>query len=151
MLEVQVQQEYDVPAEKVWALTGEFGGLKAWLPGIVNCRVEGEGAWDQGGNAVRLVELMDGSVTKEALESRDEAGRRYNYSIREAKGFDRNGEYRAEFEVVALGADRCKILWGARFTLPAAVPVEKSDKAKQRVEQMYQFFLNNLVNVLKTE
>ncbi|HET8707913.1 MAG TPA: SRPBCC family protein [Pseudomonadales bacterium] len=150
MLEAQVEQEFDASAETVWALTGPFGGLKAWLPGVVDCRVEGSGAWDQGGNAVRLVELMDGSVTKESLLSLDERQYRYRYGILEAKGFDRNSEYQAEFVVVPLGVDRCKVCWGARFTLPASIPAEKAQKAQQRVQQMYQFFLNHLVGLIKS-
>ena len=148
MLEIQVQNQYNHPADKVWALTGNFAGLKAWLPGVMACRVEGEGAKDVGGNAVRIVDLMDGSVTKESLESLDEKNRSYSYAIIEAKGFDSSSEYIAHFKVIPLDANRCEVQWGARFRLPDSIPVEKSERAKQRIQQMYQLFLTNLESVL---
>lgn len=151
MLEAQAEYEFDAPAEKIWALTGNFGGLQAWLPGVVDCRVEGAGAWDEGGNAVRLVQLMDGSVTKEALRSLDAAAYRYAYSILEAKGFDQNGEYLATYSVEPVAGGKSKVIWNAKFTLPAGLPADKSEKAIQRVQNMYLFFLKNLAESLNAE
>lgn len=148
MLTFAVQQEYAHSADKVWAITGEFGGLKDWLPGILACRVEGSGAADAGGNAVRIVDVFDGSVTKERLEKFDAAQRTYSYSILEAKGFDASSEYLATFTVTALDAGRCRIDWGASFKLPASIPAEKGERAKQRVAQMYSMCLQNLETVL---
>ena len=44
MEEVTVRQTFPHAAAKVWQITGDFGGLKNWLPGVVSCTVQGEGA-----------------------------------------------------------------------------------------------------------
>ena len=148
MLQIAVQQEYGHSANKVWAITGEFGGLKNWLPGIDACRVEGHGAADKGGNAVRIVDVFDGSVTKERLESFDAVNHTYSYSIIEAKGLDASNEYYATFTVTPLGDNRCRVDWSARFKLPVSVLPEKAERAKQKIAQMYTMCLQNLQAVL---
>jgi len=148
MLTFEVQQDYAHSADKVWAITGNFGGLKEWLPGILACRVEGSGAADTGGDAVRIVDVFDGSVTKERLEAFDAARRTYSYSILEAKGFDASSEYFATFTVTPLDANSCRINWGASFKLPASIPAEKGERARQKVAQMYTMCLQHLEGVL---
>jgi hypothetical protein len=148
MLEFEVEKEYAFPAEVVWRLAGDFGGLQAWMPGVLACRVVGEGAADQGGNAERIVDVFDGSVTRERLEVFDEAGRSYRYSILEARGFDGSSEYFADFSVTALDAGRCVVRWGARFGLPAGIPAEKGPRAAQRAADLYRLCLQNLDVVL---
>lgn len=148
MLEFEVEHEYDFSAEKVWAVAGDFGGLKAWMPGVLACRVEGSGAADKGGDAVRIVDVFDGSVTIERLNSLDDQTMTYGYSILEAKGFDPSCEYHAVFRVVPLEGGRSKACWGARFTLPASIPPEKGEKAKGKAAQLYSLCLMNLQSVL---
>lgn len=149
MLTFETEREFSHSADKVWAITGDFGGLKNWLPGILACRVEGQGAASAGGNAVRIVDVFDGSVTRERLEDFDAAKRTYSYSILEAKGFDASSEYLATFTVTPLDDNRCRINWGARFKLPASVPPEKGERAKQKVAQMYAMCLQHLEGVLE--
>ncbi len=151
MHSIQVTHEFSCPADTLWQITGDFGGLKAWLPGVVACNVAGEGAKDNGGNAVRTVQLMDGSVTRESLDSVDAEARRYVYSVLEAKGFDANSQFQATFQVLARDGGRCAVVWSAAFTLPANLPVEKVNKARSRIEQMYQFFLQHLQTMLNAD
>lgn len=151
MHSIQVTHEFACPADTLWQLTSVFGGLKAWLPGVVACSVVGEGAKDNGGNAVRTVQLMDGSVTRESLDSIDAEARRYVYSVLEAKGFDANSRFQATFQVLARDRGHCAVVWSAEFTLPASLPVEKVTKACSRIEQMYQFFLQHLQTVLAAD
>ncbi|HVL00540.1 MAG TPA: SRPBCC family protein [Dongiaceae bacterium] len=148
MLETQVEMELDAPATLVWKLTGDFGGLRDWLPGVVDCWVEGEGAQEDGGNAIRVVEMSNGAITKEALIALDESRYSYRYAIIEAKGFGKDNAFQAHFTVLPLSDDRCKVVWGARFTLPADVPADASEKARQRVQQMYRLFLQHLASLL---
>lgn len=151
MYSIQVTHEFACPADTLWQLTSDFGGLKAWLPGVIACSVAGEGAKDNGGNAVRTVQLMDGSVTRESLDRVDAEARCYVYSVLEAKGFDASSRFQATFQVFARGEGQCAVVWGAEFTLPANLPVEKAAKACSRIEQMYQFFLQHLQTVLVTD
>jgi len=34
--------DIDRPADDVWKVVRDFGGLAAWMPGIDSCRVEGD-------------------------------------------------------------------------------------------------------------
>ena len=58
-------------ADDVWKLTGDFGGLADWMPGIEKCTVEGD---------VRTID-MNGMQIGEQLVSRDDATRTIVYSI----------------------------------------------------------------------
>jgi len=148
MQQVEVRRRFSYPAQKVWDLTGNFGGLKDWLPGVVDCQVGGAGACDQGGNAIRSVTLMDGSVTRESLESLNEDAMSYRYAIREAKGFDKDSHYVGQFRVEACGDDACEIIWQAEYSVPASLPPEKLQKFNDKVQNMYGFFLLHLESVL---
>ena len=149
MQQVEVRRSFAHPAQKVWDLTGDFGGLKNWLPGVTDCQVAGSGARDQGGNATRAVHIMDGSVTRESLESFDDQAMSYRYGILEAKGFDSNSSYFGTFTVVPQGDAGCEIVWRAEYTVPAELPPEKVQKLKDKVQAMYGFFLLHLETVLK--
>ncbi len=59
------------PADDVWAVIGDFGGIGDWMPGIESCRVEGED---------RILE-MTGMVITERLVSKDDSARVLTYSI----------------------------------------------------------------------
>ncbi|MCG8313938.1 MAG: SRPBCC family protein [Pseudomonadales bacterium] len=146
---VEVQQDYPFPAEHVWHLTGEFSGLGKWLPGVTCCEVTGAGARDAGGNAERRVTLADGSVTRESLETLDDNQYAYSYRILEAKGFDPDSVYIGRFRIESLTEEQCRIHWSAEFTVPEQLPVAKINKIRDRVTQMYQFFLAHLNTVLK--
>lgn len=144
MQQVEVRHSFNHSADTLWQLTGDFAGLQHWLPGITSCTVEGNGPCDQGGNAVRSVQLMDGSVTRESLESFDPANRHYRYAILSAKGFDPAQTYIGTFHVIPTGDNRCDIHWQANFTLPADLPADKVDKACDKIRNMYAFFLQQL-------
>lgn len=143
-LSVEVSREYDHDADRVWAITGDFGGLKAWLPGILACRVEGAGV----GQAVRIVDVFDGSVTRERLAALDDTARSYSYDLLEAKGIDASANYRATFTVTPLAGDRCRIDWVAGFDVPEGFPADKAERARQKVAQMYGMCLQYLDGVL---
>lgn len=146
-LQIDVHREYAHSADAVWKITGDFGGLKDWLPGILACRVEGSGAIDNGGNAVRIVDVFDGSVTRESLQSFDNTKRTYTYNLLEAKGIDASAEYQATFTVTPT-ATGCRVDWVAGFTVPDNFPPEKAERAKQRIHQMYSMCLQHLEGLL---
>lgn len=149
MLEtVQVSHAYPHPAAMVWQLTGDFAGLKNWLPGVVQCTVTGSGPRAEGGDAERSVEMLDGSVTREALERFSETDMRYEYSILAAKGFRHDQEFSAQFRVQATAEDQCEVHWGATFSLPDHLTPDQIARARERVTQMYRFFLSHLATLL---
>jgi carbon monoxide dehydrogenase subunit G len=63
--------DIDGSPEAVWALTGDFGGIADWMPGMESCRVEGEN---------RILDTM-GMVITEKLIARDDATRTITYGI----------------------------------------------------------------------
>jgi carbon monoxide dehydrogenase subunit G len=63
--------DIDAPAEQVWTVVGDFGGIASWMPGIESCRVEGD---------LRIIETM-GMTISERLVAKDDDGRKLTYSI----------------------------------------------------------------------
>jgi Polyketide cyclase / dehydrase and lipid transport/Domain of unknown function (DUF4331) len=61
------------PPPKVWALVGRFGG--EWHPLIAKVQLTGTGV-----GQLRTIELVDGKVVIERLDSMDNAGRFYRYT-----------------------------------------------------------------------
>jgi carbon monoxide dehydrogenase subunit G len=57
--------------DDVWKVTGDFGGLAGWMPGIESCTVDGD---------VRTID-MSGMQIGERLVRRDDAARVIVYSI----------------------------------------------------------------------
>jgi carbon monoxide dehydrogenase subunit G len=60
--------------DDVWKLVREFGGLEQWMPGVETCVVDGD---------VRTIGMM-GFEVKEELRERDDAARRFSYSLVES-------------------------------------------------------------------
>lgn len=73
---VQKQVEINAPADKVWAVVGNFQDM-SWLP--VVAKTEGAGGNDK--DATRKLTLKDGGVVEEKLEQYDAAGLTYHYVI----------------------------------------------------------------------
>jgi carbon monoxide dehydrogenase subunit G len=67
----QAAIDIDKPADEVWALVGDFGGIGGWMPGIESCRVEGDD---------RILDTMGMTIT-ETLRARDDAARAITYSV----------------------------------------------------------------------
>lgn len=59
------------PADDVWKVVRDFGGIGAWMPGIDSCRVEGDD---------RILEMM-GMELSETLLRLDEDARALVYGI----------------------------------------------------------------------
>lgn len=148
MPQVEARHVFEHDADKVWDLTGNFAGLHHWLPGVVECSVDGSGARDQGGNAVRTVTFVNGSVARESLESFDTSARRYRYAILSAEGLSPDARFEATFQVLPLAPQQCEVIWQAQFSLPAGLSPEMADKAGTKVQQTYRFFLQHLATVL---
>ena len=105
----------DIPAsaEQVWQLIGGFNALPDWLPFIVKSEASD-------GGRVRHLQTVDGAVVVERLQTFDNAGRTYSYSILEAPFPAR--EYLATLKVEAQGQG-ARVTWSGRFE-----PVGVSDE-----------------------
>src|SRR5687768_1146176 len=56
--------DIDRPADEVWKVVRDFGGLAAWMPGIESCRVEGDD---------RILETMGMELTERLVRLDDDA------------------------------------------------------------------------------
>jgi uncharacterized protein YndB with AHSA1/START domain len=65
------------PAEKVWALIGEYGHLNNWHPAVVKLELSGDG----GNGVVRKLTLPDGAILTEKLLSYSLNDMSYSYAI----------------------------------------------------------------------
>ena len=86
------------PADEVWALVGEFGGLETWLPGVDRCEVDGD---------IRRVDTM-GMTIEERLVARNEAARVLTYAIVSGAPVD---THEATIAVVPFGAGATDVTW----------------------------------------
>jgi mxaD protein len=59
------------PADEVWEVVGDFGGIANWFPGIESCQIDGDD---------RILSMLGMSIT-ERLESRDPDERKIVYAI----------------------------------------------------------------------
>ena len=122
MAEVKVEQEIGASADRVWKLMRDFGGLKAWSPGIESCEVEGEGI-----GAVRTIKMGTISL-KERLEYLDDATRTFRYSI--VEGPIPVSEYLATVSVSEAGPDRARA--GRHRARPAPPRARRPSRAEDR-------------------
>ena len=71
MGKARAEIDIDRPADAVWAVVGDFGGIGGWMPGIESCHVDGDD---------RFLKMM-GMEIIERLERRDEDERVIVYGI----------------------------------------------------------------------
>lgn len=116
MSDVAVKQEFSSSADAVFKELADFGGIGAWAPGVVSCKLEGSGI-----GAVRSVEMPGGVVMEERLEALDDSQRTLSYSI--IGGPLPVDNYLATIKVSEVG-DGCRVDWSASFDAPEGVPAE---------------------------
>lgn len=71
MAKARAEIDINRPADEVWAVVGDFGGIGGWMPGIESCHVDGDD---------RVLKMM-GMEVIERLERRDDEEREIVYGI----------------------------------------------------------------------
>ena len=110
MAEVIVRRKVSAPAQTVWAVLSNFGGVADMSPMIESCTVEGEGV-----GAVRTLGMPGGLSLQERLEAHDEAEKTFSYSIIGDSPLPFT-DYLSTVKVEAQGDDACLVDWRGRFT-----------------------------------
>ncbi len=118
MAEVKVTEQIGASADAVWKLIRGFGDLTDWAAGIEKCEVMGEGV-----GAVRTLVMPGGLTLSERLESYDEKGRSFSYSMVEPVSLPLKN-YLATVSVRKEGPDRCTVEWSGTFE-PTDAPAEQ--------------------------
>jgi mxaD protein len=123
----KARAEIDIerPADEVWAVVGDFGGIAGWMPGIESCVVDGDD---------RVIKTMGMEVT-ERLERRNEEERELVYAI---VGGVPVINHKATITVVPHGSSS-HVTWD----------VDVDDEMTDLLHQMYQQSLQALKDHLK--
>jgi carbon monoxide dehydrogenase subunit G len=116
--EAQRSEEIEAPAQAVWELLADFGGIAGWWPGGLE-KVENEG---DGIGMVRTIHTF-GLVIREKLEALDPAERQLELSI-EGPAPAGITDYRARGHVVEVTPGRCRLKWRGRFRVAGEGDVE---------------------------
>jgi hypothetical protein len=128
MAEVLVVEELPVPAEKVWELVREFGGIEKWLGGMVqDLEVEGEGI-----GAIRTISLPGNAQLQEQLKAHSDDQRSFSYAIIGKSPLPVD-DYLATFKLFEVGDHACRIEWSSTFE-PAGI---SDEDAKPMIEGIY--------------
>ncbi|HEX7134374.1 MAG TPA: SRPBCC family protein [Iamia sp.] len=99
------------PADEVWTLVGEFGGLDTWMAGIDSCTVEGD---------IRTIQTMGMTLT-EQLVGRDADARSITYSI-VGEGAP-VAKHEATITVLDAGAGASEVTWDVSVEPDEAAPM----------------------------
>ncbi len=111
MASQNVQAPVDAPAEAVWRLLADFGGLLEYAhPGfVIGCEADGN---DVG--ALRVVTMADGAEVSERLEWFDDDACRLSYSIVGESKFPVK-DYLATVKVTEIDENHCQVDWQSTF------------------------------------
>lgn len=127
MTDVKVSESVAAPAERVWELLGDFGGVAKWGGAMLeSCTVEGTGI-----GAVRTIGLAGGGSIRERCEGYDEGGRTLAYGIVDPSPLPLR-DYHSVCRVVPTGGAACRVDWEGRFE-PAGVPEEQAQSLVRAV------------------
>jgi hypothetical protein len=143
--------EIQAPADEVWALAGDFGGIQRWSPGTESSRLIVRDRNETG--AIRLLRRRgDGTQVTEKLLDYDPANRRmaYTYVDQEVRAAD----YFSELLVKDVGNGRSVVEWRGRFKRLAYwtdnPPAGQDDKAAlDFLNGAYKSGLANLKKILE--
>jgi carbon monoxide dehydrogenase subunit G len=122
--EVSVTAEFDAPSERLWQVVADFGNV-AWIPGMTDVRVEG-----QGPGMTRFLPAGDVEI-HERLESVDEQNRSIVYTIPKNIPMPIS-DYRATMKVEDSGSGS-RLIWSCTLE-PQGV---SEGEAKEIVRGMY--------------
>ncbi|HKQ24581.1 MAG TPA: SRPBCC family protein [Burkholderiales bacterium] len=143
----------DAPADEVWAMAGDFGGIQRWSPGTESSRLIVRDRNETG--AIRLLRRRsDGTQVTEKLLDYDPANRRMAYTY--VDGVVRAADYFSELQVKDAGNGRSLVEWRGRFKRLAYwtddPPAGQDDKAAlDFLNGAYKTGLENLKKVLEAK
>lgn len=120
----------DAPADEVWAMAGDFGGIQRWAPGTESSRLILRERNETG--AIRLLRRRsDGTQVTEKLLDYDPQNWRMAYTY--VDGEVRAADYYSELRVKEAGPGRSVVEWRGRFKRLAywtdTPPAGQDDKA----------------------
>ena len=110
---------FAVPAQKLWELVSDFGGIAKYMDGVDGCVVEGEGV-----GSLRKIPIGEGHVV-ESLDVLDQETFTLVYSI--VSGPMPFKDYSASMAITREGEDACLLTWTGTFEANG-IPIEKAER-----------------------
>ena len=138
MVEVSTEREFEVSAEKLWAILADFADI-SWIPGIEKVELEGEGV-----GMTRHVTAPGLPQLHERMDAIDHEKMILDYSVPEV-AFIRAKNYTARAQVFALEGERCRLHWSC-WAEPDGV-TEAESIAKTQV--FYEMIMNWIGDAVK--
>ena len=136
---VTVSTILEAPAGDVWAVAGDFGGIRRWSSAIQDCQVEGTGV-----GSLRTLTTAGGQVREQLVEW-DPAARRLGYGVISGSSLPVRG-MRAWITVTPTGERACRVDW--RIEGEPTAPVES---VSQQLRSRYAARLQELRDCVAKE
>ena len=132
---VTVTATLNAPVEPVWALVGNFGGLKAWSASVKDCIVEGHGVGSH-----RVIVTAAGSV-RERLDEWDPSAYRVVYAVESGSSLPVRG-MRATITLTPETGSRTRVDWRVD-----GEPLGRTEEVAAQLTTRYQARLEELRSV----
>ncbi len=114
MTKVEKTREFDVPADEMWALIGDFHGMHKWAQGLEPSEASEDGK-------SRTFKIGPNAMVETLLEAGE---RSYSYAITEGPMPVEN--YRSTLSVKKAGDSKCVVEWVGEFDVPDGTPEENA-------------------------
>ncbi|MEE8558447.1 MAG: SRPBCC family protein [Myxococcota bacterium] len=137
MARAGITAQFEVPAERLWALLRDFGNID-WAPGPPRYEVKGEGI-----GMTRSIFMGEGEPLQETLRALDEGERSLRYEIQGRNPLPVSS-YVATMQVQSAGADRSVLEWSCRFE-PKGV---SEDQASATIRGLYETMAGSMRRIL---
>ena len=140
MVEVSIEREFEVSAEKLWAILADFADI-SWIPGIEKVELEEEGV-----GMSRHVTAPGLPQLHERMDAIDHEKMILDYSVPEV-AFIQAKNYSARAQVVALQGERCRLHWSCRAESDGVTEAECTAKT----EGFYEMIMDWIGEALKAK
>jgi hypothetical protein len=138
MVEVSIEREFEVCAEKIWAILADFADI-SWIPGIEKVELEGEGV-----GMIRHVTAPGLPQLHERMDAIDHEKMILDYSVPEV-AFIQAKNYRARAQVLPLDGEHCRLHWSCRAEPDGVTEAE----CVAKTEGFYEMVMNWIGEALK--
>lgn len=135
---------FDVPAEKVWAVVGDYGDTSGEFGRGFITGVDVQGAGVGALRTLHLVPERGGGTVVERQAARDERGMYYAYELAD-RGPMPVRDYYGTAQVIAVSSSACNLVWtnryitdGAPADLMRAQSLETLDVLERNLKRMLQ-------------
>lgn len=125
---VSVKKRLSVPADKVWSILSQGGGVDRWFPIIASCELDGSGP-----GATRVCTTVQGQRLEETIEVVDHANRIFQYRI-DRQEMMPTTSVRGTMHVSDDGAGHADVLWFLNYALADATA---ADAVRAGIGEMY--------------